>query len=94
MRLVLSPDIDSRNGVSDKDSRLTNSLAEMDDGEKMAVIRPGLSTLATASGAGRGMFNFNDVLISVYGTTLGHGTTPSTITTVSGEYFDFSQSPV
>ena len=60
----------------------------------MAVLRPGLATIATASGAGGGEVNFNDVLITVYGTTLGHGTTPSTIGTVAAGMYDFCQSPL
>jgi len=94
MRLQLAPNIDSRDGVSNKDSRLINALGEMDDGENMAVVRPGLATLSTSSGDGRGLCSFNDVVISIYGTTLGHGATPATIGTVSGAFFDFTQSPL
>ena len=94
MRIPLASDIDSRDGVSDKDERLTNVLSETDEGVTLACVRPGLATIATASGAGGGAVNFNDVLITVFGTTLGHGTTPSTIATVVAGDYDFTQSPL
>ncbi len=94
MRLPLASEIDSRDGVSDKDERLTNVLSETDDGVTLAVVRPGLAAIATSSGAGGGAVNFNDVLISVYGTTLGFGPTPSTIGTVVAGSYDFCQSPL
>ena len=94
MRLPIASDIDSRDGVSAKDERLTNMLGEDNNGQQMATLRPGLATIATASGAGGGAVNFNDVLISVYGTTLGSGSTPSTIGTVVAGSYDFCQSPL
>ena len=94
MRLPCVPDIDSRDGTSSKDERLTNMLSEDNNGQQMAVLRPGLATIATASGAGGGEVNFNDVLISVYGTTLGSGSTPSTIGTVVAGSYDFCASPL
>lgn len=94
MRIPLAFEIDSRDGVSAKDERLTNMLGEDDEGIQLTVLRPGLATIATASGAGGGAVNFNDVLITVYGTTLGFGTTPSTIGTVSAGMYDFCASPL
>ena len=94
MRLPIASDIDSRDGASAKDERLTNMLGEDDEGIQLTVLRPGLATIATASGAGSGAVNFNDVLISVYGTTLGFGPTPSTIGTVVAGSYDFCQSPL
>lgn len=94
MRLTLTSDIDSRDGTSAKDERLTNMLGEDDEGLKLTVLRPGLATIATASGAGGGAVNFNDVMISVFGTTLGSGSTPSTIATVVAGSYDFCQSPL
>jgi hypothetical protein len=94
VRLPLAPEIDSRDGTSNKDERLTNVLGEDNNGVQMATIRPGLSTIATASGAGGGAVNFQDVLITVFGTTLGSGTTPTTITTVAAGNYDFCQSPL
>ena len=94
MRLPLASEIDSRDGTSSKDERLTNVLGEDKNGQQMATLRPGLATIATASGAGGGAVNFNDVLITVFGTTLGSGSTPSTIATVVAGSYDFAQSPL
>jgi len=94
MRLPLIAEIDSRDGVSDKDGRLVNMLSETDEGVTLAVVRPGLSEIATATGIGGGEVNFNGVLITVYGTTLGFGSAPSTIGTVASGMYDFSQSPL
>ena len=94
MRLNLASEIDSRDGASNKDERLTNVLGEDNNGHQMATVRPGLATIATASGAGGGAVNFNDVLITVFGTTLGSGATPSTISTVVAGSYDFCQSPL
>lgn len=94
MRLPLVSDIDSRDGGSNKDERLTNVLSEMDEGVVLACVRPGLATIATASGAGGGAVNYNDVLITVFGTTLGYGSTPTAISTVVAGDYDFTQSPL
>ena len=94
MRLPIASDIDSRDGASAKDERLTNMLGEDNNGQQMATLRPGLATIATASGAGGGAVNFNDVLITVFGTTLGSGSTPSTNGTVVAGSYDFCQSPL
>jgi len=94
MRFGLVPDIDSRNGTANKDERLTNVLVESDEGVVLAALRPGLSTIASASGNGNGLVNFQQVLISVFGTTLGYGETPTTIDTVENGTFDFAQSPL
>lgn len=91
MRLQLASEIDSRDGTSNRDERMTNMLSETDEGVTLAVLRPGLATIATASGAGCGEVNFNDVLITVYGTTLGFSPTPSTIGTVAAGLYDFAQ---
>ena len=94
MRLPLVPDIETRDGATTKDAKLTNVLVEDDSGVKLAGIRPGLSAVATASGAGNGLVAFNGELISVFGTTVGYGTTPTSTGTVSGSNFDFAQSPL
>jgi hypothetical protein len=94
VRLPLASEIDSRDGTSNKDERLTNVLQESDEGVVFAALRPGLATIATASGAGGGVVNFNDVLITVFGTTLGFGTVPTTISTVVAGSYDFCQSPL
>lgn len=94
MRIPLTPEVDSRDGSSNKDERLTNVLVENDDGTLYAALRPGLSAVVTASGNGNGMVNFNGVLISIFGTTLGSGTGPTTISTVTNGIYDFAQSPL
>lgn len=94
MRLSLAPDADSRDGSSNKDERMTNVLSENDEGVTLACVRPGLATIATATGAGGGEANFNGTLISVFGTTLGFGETPSTIGTVVAGSYDFAASPL
>ena len=94
MRLYLTPEVDSRDGSSNKDERLTNVLIENDQGTQLAVVRPGLSSVATSSGNGNGVVNFNGILISVFGTTLGSGTGPTTVSTVTNGIYDFAQSPL
>ena len=94
MRIPLVTEIDSRDGVSNKDERFTNVLAETDEGVSLACVRPGLAAVATATGAGGGLVNFNDVLVSVFGTVLGSGTTPTTVSTVVAGSYDFTQSPL
>lgn len=94
MRLPLTSDIESRDGISNRDERLTNTLLEKDEVVDYAVIRPALETVSTASGNGNGVVDFFGVLISVFGSTLGHGTTPSTIGTVGSGVTDFAQSPL
>lgn len=94
MRLPLVSDIDSRDGSSAKDERMTNVLSETDEGVTLACVRPGLAAIASASGAGGGEAAFNGVLITIFGTTLGFGETPSTIGTVVAGNYDFAQSPL
>ena len=94
MRLPLVPDIDSRDGTSDKDERLTNVLAESDEGATLAVLRPGLSAIVTDSGAGGSLTTFNGSLVSVFGTTVGIGEGPTSVGTVVAGQFDFAASPI
>jgi hypothetical protein len=94
MRLPCIHELDSRDGESNKDSRLTNVLSETDENVTLAVVRPAISTIATAAGTGNGVTAFNGVLISVFGTVLGHGETPSTIGSVISGKYDFVASPL
>lgn len=73
MRLPLVPSLSTKNGVSNKNARMTNVLKESKKTGDMAVVRPGLTLNATASGVGNGLVVFNGELISVFGTTLGIG---------------------
>lgn len=94
MRLALIGELDSRAGGTDKDSALFNVIAERDEDRTLAVIRPGLETVSSNSGNGNGVVRFGGVLISVFGTTLGSGATPSSIGTVTNGHFDFAQGPL
>lgn len=94
MRLPLIADLDSRDGSSNKDARLTNILAEADESAQYAAIRPGLSTAVTSSGNGNGLARFSGVVVSVFGTTLGVGTGPTSIGTVENKMVDFAQGPL
>ncbi len=79
MRLPITPQISTKDGLSNKNARLTNCLKEVKkSGEEKAVIRPGLVLDAQASGVGGGLVVFNNQLVSVYGTTLGFGVDPPT----------------
>lgn len=93
MRLQAITDVDSRDGTSNKDERLVNMLAEKDGQVSLATIRPAINTVVAGSGAGKGMTCFNSTNLAVLGTTLYRGETPTSIGTVSGTYFDFTQIP-
>lgn len=80
MRLPLVASLSTKDGVSNKNARLTNTLKETTASAEFAVVRPGLSLNATATGVGQGLVVFNDELISVYGTTLGIGAAGSNAT--------------
>lgn len=94
MRLPLAGEIDSRDGSSNKDERLTNMLGEDNNGQQMATVRPGLAAIVTASGAGGSLTTFNGSLVSVFGTTVGIGEGPTSVGTVVAGQFDFCASPL
>lgn len=94
MKLPLISDADSRDGTSDKDARLTNVLAESDEGTNYATVRPALEAVTSNSGNGNGLVNFEGQLLSVFGSTLGFGSTPSTIGTVGITMHDFAGGPL
>lgn len=73
MRIPVTPQISNKDGLSNKNSRLTNVLKEVRKTGELAVVRPGLETAATSTGNAGGLVCFNGELISVYGTTLGFG---------------------
>lgn len=94
MRVNAVTDVDSRDGVSNKDERLTNMIAEKDGHAILACIRPALNTIVSSSGAGKGVTCFNSTDVFVMGTTLYRGETPTSIGAVSGtSMFDFTQLP-
>ena len=74
MRLPVTPQISTKDGVSAKNARLTNCLKESKKGGDKAVVRPGLVLDAQASGVWHGLVVFNHELVSVYGATLGLNT--------------------
>lgn len=94
MKLPLISDIDSRNGVLDKDARLTNVLAEVDNDSGIATVRPALESVSSNTGSGNGLVEFEGVLISTFGTVLGFGATPSSIGTVANGAYDFAAGPL
>ncbi len=93
MRLPLVLSIDSRDGAANKDERLTNVLVQKDEEVQLACIRPGLGTISSNSGNGNGLIEMDKVLISVFGTTVGAGPTPTSVGTVLNAAFDFALSP-
>jgi hypothetical protein len=92
VRVQLVTEIDSRDGSSNRDERLTNMLAEKDS-ELMACVRPGLNTLLASSGNGNGLVCFNGQIIHVFGTAIKYGTTPTSIGTVISGFYDFAVIP-
>ena len=83
MRLPLTPPLDTKDGVSAKNARLTNCLKESKKTGDKAVVRPGLVDAATSTGNGYGLVRFNDELVSVYGATLGVGLVQSTTPSIA-----------
>jgi probable HAF family extracellular repeat protein len=71
MRLPLIAPLESRDGSSNKDSRMTNALAESEEGGSVAVVRPGLTRVAQSTGNGNGLVAFNDQLIAITGSSIG-----------------------
>lgn len=73
MRLPVTPQISTKDGISAKNARLTNCLKESKKSGDKAVIRPGLVLEIDGTGVGGGLVAFNNELVSVYGATLGFG---------------------
>lgn len=80
MRLPTTPQLSTKDGVQNRNARLTNTLKESSKSGDKAVIRPGLVLDAQASGVGNGLVVFNNELVSVYGATLGLNTIPTDYT--------------
>lgn len=95
MRLPLATDLTSRDGVSNKDSRLTNALKETRGQTELAVIRPGLALAGEADGEGRGLAAFGDDLLAIYdgklyvGNDRGVGIFQINLPTVMSEVWSF-----
>lgn len=82
MRLPIAPQLSTKDGVSNKNARMTNALKETDDSKELVATRPGLKLSAQSTGNGKGLVAFNDRLLSVYGSTIGvkNGTVNSGMT--------------
>ena len=89
MRLPLVAELDSRDGTSDKDGRMSNVLLESDEQGDFAVVRPGIKfetkIQRETTYQGKGLVSFNDDLISVYGSKL---CTPKENWTADSRYLD------
>jgi len=70
MRLPVVPLLSTKDGVSNKNARLTNCLKESKQGSDKAVIRPGLELSDTYSGLGDGLIVFDGRLLVIYGDTV------------------------
>ena len=70
MRLPVVPQISTKDGVSNKNARLTNCLKESKSGGDKAVIRPGLELSDTYAGLGNGLIVFDGRLLVVYDDTV------------------------
>lgn len=70
MRLPVVPELSTKDGVSNKNARLTNCLKESKQGGNKAVVRPGLELSDTYSGLGNGLIVFDGRLLVVYDDTV------------------------
>lgn len=68
MRLAITPRLSTRNGVLNRDGRMTNALSEK-KGE-IAAIRPGLVASDTYPGIGNGLIPFDGRLLVVHDDTV------------------------
>lgn len=91
MRLPLIPGVESRDGTSNKDARMTNALKETENGVDYAGVRPALGLVADTTGNGNGMF-FLDTLIVVFGTSAKYSESLTTIGAVDDGMYDFVKS--
>ena len=66
MRLPIVPQLSTKDGVANKNARLTNALRE----KNKAVVRPGLSLVLDYAGAGNGLVPWNDRLIGLFDDTV------------------------
>ena len=73
MRLPVVSSISTKNGTSNKNSRLTNCLRETKKDREFAVVRPGLDLISSSSGAAGGLVAFNNTLVALYGTAIYAG---------------------
>lgn len=70
MRLNLTPSVETKDGISNKNARLTNCLKEVKKSGEKAVVRPGLVLSDTYSGIGNGLIPFDGRLLLIYDDTV------------------------
>lgn len=70
MRLPVVPQISTKDGTSNKNARLTNTLKESKKGGDKAVIRPGLVESTTFSGLGSGLIAFDGRVLTIVDDTV------------------------
>ncbi len=70
MRLPVTPQLSTKDGVSAKNARLTNCLKETTKRGDMAVIRPGLVLSDTFTGVGSGLIPFDGRLLQIWNDTV------------------------
>lgn len=76
MRLPLIHDISTKDGASNKNSRMFNVLAERRaNGSGVASVRPGLNQVVAGSGSGNNMVCFNGNLVNIFGADIKRVTT-------------------
>ena len=77
MRIPMVPSLSTKDGTTNKNSRLTNVLVETRKTGKVAQIRPALHhALSYAAGSGNGLVEFNDKLLSIFDADLVVSTIP------------------
>jgi hypothetical protein len=70
MRLPVVPQISTKDGLSNKNARLTNCLKEVKKSGEKAVVRPGLVLSNTYTGLGNGLIPFDGRLLVIYDDTI------------------------
>lgn len=90
MRLPLIPSVESRDGTSNKDARMSNALKESENGVDFACVRPSLQLVADTTGDGNGL-SYLDTLISVFGGSVKYSESLTLIDTVADGRYDFAR---
>ncbi len=66
MRIPLVPQLSTKDGETNKNARMTNALKESTVTGAVAQVRPGLDQLATTTGSGNGLVDFDGELVSIF----------------------------
>ena len=88
--LVVMPE--NRSTSTDKDAKLVNGYVEKTPtGEYWIYKRPGVVVSETLSGTGRGAYNWNGLIYTVFGGTFYEGTTSKgAVDSTAGSFYTFS----